>query len=84
MGREAMGARDRQGSKRQRARSDKKIKHADKKGCPASMLTIRDALDTLEGKWKILILFSLSSGPKRFTQISKEVGGITDKILLTR
>jgi len=52
-----------------------------KGGCPKNMLSIRDALDALEGKWKLLILFSLSSGPKRFGQISKEVPGISDKIL---
>ena len=45
------------------------------------MLSIRDALEALEGKWKLLILFSLSSGPKRFKQISIEVNCITDKIL---
>jgi DNA-binding HxlR family transcriptional regulator len=50
-------------------------------GCPKNMLSIRDALEALDGKWKLLILFSLSSGPKRFKQISKEVNGITDKIL---
>jgi DNA-binding HxlR family transcriptional regulator len=52
-----------------------------KGGCPTNMLSIRDALEALEGKWKLLILFSLSSGPKRFKQLSKEVNGITDKIL---
>jgi DNA-binding HxlR family transcriptional regulator len=50
-------------------------------GCPKNMLSIRDALEALEGRWKLLILFSLSSGPKRFNQISKEVNGISDKIL---
>ncbi|GAB3252908.1 helix-turn-helix domain-containing protein [Larkinella harenae] len=50
-------------------------------GCPKNMLSIRDALETLEGKWKLLILFALSSGPKRFKQIAKEVSGITDKTL---
>jgi DNA-binding HxlR family transcriptional regulator len=45
------------------------------------MLSIKDALEALEGRWKLLILFSLSSGPKRFTQIAKNVGGITDKTL---
>lgn len=50
-------------------------------GCPKNMLSIRDALEALEGKWKLLILFSLSSGPKRFKELSKEVNGITDKIL---
>jgi len=52
-----------------------------KGGCPTNMLSIRDALEALEGKWKLLILFSLSSGPKRFRQIAKEVNGISDKIL---
>lgn len=50
-------------------------------GCPKTMLSIRDALEAVEGKWKLLILFSLSGGPKRFKQLSKEVSGITDKML---
>jgi DNA-binding HxlR family transcriptional regulator len=45
------------------------------------MLSIRDALEALEGRWKLLILFSLAGGPKRFKQIGKEVTGITDKVL---
>ena len=44
-------------------------------------MAIKDALEALEGRWKLLILFALSSGPKRFKQISKEVSGITDKTL---
>ena len=50
-------------------------------GCPKTALSIRDALEALEGRWKLLILFALSSGPRRFKQISKEVTGITDKTL---
>lgn len=45
------------------------------------MLSIRDALEAVEGRWKLLILFCLSEKPKRFRQISKEVSGITDKML---
>lgn len=45
------------------------------------MLSIKDALDALEGRWKLLILFSLSAGPKRFKQLAREVSGITDKTL---
>jgi DNA-binding HxlR family transcriptional regulator len=45
------------------------------------MRSISDAIETLEGRWKLLILFSLSAGPKRFKQISREVIGITDKTL---
>lgn len=52
-----------------------------KGGCPKTMLSIRDALEAVEGRWKLLILFSLSEKPKRFKQISREVNGITDKTL---
>ncbi|GAB3705782.1 helix-turn-helix domain-containing protein [Spirosoma flavus] len=45
------------------------------------MLSIKDALEAVEGRWKLLILFALSSGPKRFKQLAKEVTGITDKTL---
>lgn len=52
-----------------------------KGGCPKTALSIKDALEAIEGRWKLLILFSLSGGNKRFTQISREVTGITDKTL---
>lgn len=50
-------------------------------GCPKTMLSIRDALEAVEGRWKLLILFSLSESPKRYKQIAREVNGITDKTL---
>jgi len=50
-------------------------------GCPKNALSIKDALEALEGRWKLLILFSLSMGEKRFTRIAKEIPGITDKTL---
>jgi len=50
-------------------------------GCPKTMLSIKDALEAVEGRWKLLILFSLSAGPKRFKELSREVAGITDKTL---
>ena len=50
-------------------------------GCPKTALSIKDALEALEGRWKLLILFSLSAGPRRFKQIAKDVAGITDKTL---
>ncbi|NIF07170.1 helix-turn-helix transcriptional regulator [Chryseobacterium sp. Tr-659] len=52
-----------------------------KGGCPKTMLSIKDALEAVEGRWKLLILFSLSECPKRFGEISKNVNGITDKTL---
>ena len=52
-----------------------------KGGCPKTMLSIKDALEAVEGRWKLVILFSLSESPKRFKQIAREVSGITDKTL---
>lgn len=52
-----------------------------KAGCPKTMLSIKDAIEAIEGRWKVLILFALSEKPKRFKQLSREVNGITDKTL---
>jgi len=52
-----------------------------REGCPKNVLAIKDALEALEGRWKLLIMLSLSTGNKRFNQLSKEVQGITDKML---
>ena len=52
-----------------------------REACPKSILAIKDALEALEGRWKLLIMVSLSTGTKRFTKLSKEIGSITDKML---
>ena len=49
--------------------------------CTAMILPVRDALDILNGKWKLPIIISLSFGSKRFSQIAKEIPNITDKML---
>lgn len=49
--------------------------------CTSRIRPVTDALDVLNGRWKLPILISLSFGTKRFKQISKEVDGITDKML---
>ena len=50
--------------------------------CNAKILrAIRDAMETLSGSWKLQILVSLKAGPKRFSQIAKDVEGISDKML---
>jgi len=51
-------------------------------GCTVNNIrAIRDAMEALNGSWKLQILMSLSAGTKRFKQISKEVTGISDKML---
>src|SRR5688500_8962719 len=49
--------------------------------CTAALIPVRDALEVLNGKWKLPIIISLSFGSKRFGQIAKEINGITDKML---
>jgi len=49
--------------------------------CTKAILPVRDALDILSGKWKLPIIISLSFGNKRFSQMAKEIPGITDKML---
>ncbi len=49
--------------------------------CTRAILPVRDALEVLNGKWKLPIIISLSFGTKRFRQISRDVHGITDRML---
>lgn len=49
--------------------------------CMGMLLPVRDALEVLNGKWKLPIIISLSFGTKRFRQIAKDIDGITDKML---
>jgi DNA-binding HxlR family transcriptional regulator len=54
---------------------------AAKTACTRMILPVRDALDMLNGKWKLPILISLSFGNKRFRQIANEIPHITDRML---
>ena len=49
--------------------------------CQSLMLAIQDSLYVLSGKWKIPILLALFFGKKRFSEISKEIPKITDRML---
>lgn len=46
-----------------------------------TLLAVKDAIEVLTGSWKLQILIALSNGPKRFKQITKEIEGISDKML---
>jgi len=59
----------------------KKARQYEHSECLRILLPVRDALEVLNGKWKLPIIVALSFGPKRFKQIAKEVHGITDKML---
>ncbi len=49
--------------------------------CTKALIPVRDALDILSGKWKLPIIIALSFGNLRFSQMAKQIPGITDKML---
>lgn len=49
--------------------------------CTKAILPVRDALDILSGKWKLPIIIALTFGNKRFSEMAREIPGITDKML---
>ncbi|MEB2775832.1 helix-turn-helix domain-containing protein [Algoriphagus sp. D3-2-R+10] len=49
--------------------------------CKLIIRPVQDALDVLSGKWKLPIIIALLHGVKRFSEISREVPGITDRML---
>lgn len=49
--------------------------------CLESVKPVRDALDVINGKWKLPIIISLGAGNGRFTDIQDSVPGISPKVL---
>lgn len=71
-----------------KATNEAKLKLISPENCPYEekdtnnyMLPIRDALNVLEGRWKIPIVASLFYKTKRFKEISRDLDGISDKVL---
>jgi hypothetical protein len=60
------------------SKTTKSLNHYD---CTKEMLPIRDALDVLSGKWKMMILISIMNGNSRFKEIERSIPGITSKVL---
>lgn len=52
-----------------------------KEECTKSLLPIKDALDVINGKWKLHIIGSLLHGEKRFKDLQRDISGITAKML---
>ena len=58
-----------------------KSKDLDHTECMDMIRPVKDALEVLNGKWKLPIIISLSFGNKRFSVMSKEIPKITDRML---
>jgi DNA-binding HxlR family transcriptional regulator len=64
-------------SKKEMDRADSTPKSCSK----TDQMAVKDALEVLNGRWKLKILISLFAGTKRFKQIAHDVEGISDKML---
>jgi DNA-binding HxlR family transcriptional regulator len=49
--------------------------------CLNTVKPVRDALDVINGKWKLPIIISVTTGNERFTDIQESIPGITPKVL---
>ncbi|WP_460674452.1 winged helix-turn-helix transcriptional regulator [Larkinella ripae] len=49
--------------------------------CLDQMRPIRDALEVIGGKWKIIILTAIMQGNRRFTEIETSLPNINPKVL---
>lgn len=49
------------------------MKATDKISCAANRQAVQDTLDIIGGKWKILILLTLTERPYRFKELAREI-----------
>jgi DNA-binding HxlR family transcriptional regulator len=49
--------------------------------CPHRLRASRDAMDVIQGKWRIPIIISLTYGKKRFGEINRDIADISPKML---
>lgn len=57
------------------------ISPPDKDICRKNLIAVHDALDVLNGKWKIHVLASLTFKKKKFSDLQRDIRGISNKIL---
>lgn len=49
--------------------------------CQFKLMASRDALEVIQGKWRIPIIISLTYGNKRFGEIQRDIADISPKML---
>lgn len=49
--------------------------------CKNILMAVHDTMDVLNGKWKISIVAALCFNPKRYSDILRDVSGISGKML---
>lgn len=49
--------------------------------CHTVLMAVSDALYVIGGKWKLMIIIAMARGNKRFTEIQRQVSGISARVL---
>jgi DNA-binding HxlR family transcriptional regulator len=49
--------------------------------CAAALVPIHEVLAQISGKWTILVVILLSAGPRRFSELKRQIDGISQKML---
>ncbi|UTX49111.1 helix-turn-helix domain-containing protein [Chryseobacterium sp. MA9] len=49
--------------------------------CHTILMAVSDAMYAIGGKWKLMIIISMARGNKRFTEIQRQVTGISARVL---
>jgi DNA-binding HxlR family transcriptional regulator len=57
------------------------MKKNEHKECMSALLPVRDTLDVIGGKWKLLILISIWEGNKHFREIERSIPKLSTKVL---
>ncbi len=57
------------------------MKKKEHKECRSALLPVRDTLDVIGGKWKILILISIWEGNQHFREIERSIPKLSTKVL---
>lgn len=57
------------------------MKKKEHKECISALLPVRDTLDVIGGKWKLLILISIWEGNKHFREIERSIPKLSTKVL---
>jgi DNA-binding HxlR family transcriptional regulator len=57
------------------------MKKKEHKECMSALLPVRDTLDAIGGKWKLLILISIWEGNKHFREIERSIPKLSTKVL---
>lgn len=57
------------------------MKKKDHKECLSALVPVKDTLDIIGGKWKILILISVWEGNRHFREIERSIPKLSTKVL---